>query len=134
MLKHRALTGRIIGAAVTVHRELGPGFLEAVYESALALELGVQSIPFARQLSIPIYYRDRRVGNHRLDLVVNERVIVELKAVGELAGPVFRIMRAYLRASGMELGLILNFATPALEVKRVFSEKGFQEKILPSTD
>ena len=134
MLKHRALTGRILGAAVTVHRELGPGFLESVYESALALELRTRNIPFARQLSVPIFYRNRLVGQHRLDLVVNERVLVELKAVGEIAGPVFRVMRAYLRASGLELGLILNFGAPTRKVKRVFPDKGFQQKLLPSTD
>ena len=129
MLDHNALTGQIIGAAVTVHRELGPGFLESVYESALASELGLQGIPFARQVSFRVFYRDRRVGEHRLDLVVNERVILELKAVRELVGPVFRVMRAYLRASGMDIGLILNFGGPALEVKSVFPEKEFHKKV-----
>ena len=127
VLEHNALTGRIIGAAVTVHRELGPGFLESVYESALAVELRLQDIPFARQVSFPILYKDRRVGEHRLDLVVHKRVILELKAVSEIACPVFRVMRSYLRASGMHIGLILNFGRPALEVKRVFREKKLQQ-------
>ena len=108
--------------------------LESVYEAALALALRAQNIPFARQLSIPIVYRNELVGQHRLDLVVNERVIIELKAVGEIAGPVFRVMRAYLRASGLELGLILNFGAPTLEVKRVFPHKGFRQQIHSSTD
>ena len=129
MLEHRALTARIIGAAVTVHRELGPGFLESVYESALALELRVQGIPFARQVSFPILYRRIRVGEHRLDFVVSQCVILELKAVREIAGPVFRVTRSYMRASGMGIGLILNFGAPALEVKRVFPAKVLQEKV-----
>ena len=93
-MEHTALTGPIIGAAVAVHRELGPGFLESVYESALALELELRGIPVARQVSFPITYRDRQVGEHRLDLLVSEQVIVELKAVRDIAGPVFRVMRS----------------------------------------
>ena len=123
MLEHEAVSGGIIGSAVTVHRELGPGFLESVYEAALAYELGVQGIPFDRQVLFPILYRGTKLGQHRFDLVADGCIIVELKALDQIAGPVFRVMRSCLHATSIPLGLILNFGAPTLEVKRVFAQK-----------
>ncbi len=116
---HEGLTGRIIGAGITVHKALGPGFVESVYENALSIELGRLDIPFQRQLQVPVYYRDTRVGTHRLDLLVDGVVVVELKAVKEILNPHFVVLRSYLRAADSGHGLILNFAQPTLEVKRV---------------
>ena len=87
MLEHEALSGGIIGSAVTVHGELGPGFLESVYEAALAYELGVQGIPFDRQVLFPILYKRYQGGAHRFDLVADRRTIFESKALDQSAGP-----------------------------------------------
>lgn len=113
-----ALTGAIIGAAIEVHRELGPGFLESVYENALAVELRSRGIPFVQQLEVPIYYRGVEVGRHRLDLLVFGQVVVELKTVKEIAPIHFVVVRSYLKALAREHALVLNFAGSKLEVKR----------------
>ncbi len=120
-LQHEELTGRIIGAAIEVHKALGPGYLEVVYENALAIELRARDIPFQRQLTVPIVYRGSEVGMHRLDLFVDDLIVVELKAVKALEDVHFAVVRSYLRAIGREHGLILNFARPTLEVKRVIA-------------
>ncbi len=78
------LSHLVIGAAIAVHRELGPGFLEATYEEALALELSAQRIPFQRQLILPVFYREQPIAEGRLDFLVDEQLVIELKAVDEL--------------------------------------------------
>jgi len=118
-LEHEELTGQIIGAAIEVHRALGPGFLESIYENALVIELRHRSIAFARQLAVPVLYRGVEVGLHRLDLFVADSIVVELKTVSELADIHFVTVRSYLRAVGRDHGLLLNFAKPTLEIKRV---------------
>ena len=118
-LAHGELTNRIIGAAIQVHRELGPGFLESIYERALAIELSHREIPFEKQLEIPIKYRDIEVGKHRLDMLVADEIVVELKAVSELENIHFVIVRSYLCAARKRHALLLNFAQPTLLVKRV---------------
>jgi GxxExxY protein len=118
-LEHEELTGRIIGAAIEVHKQLGPGFIESIYENALTVELRTRGISFLRQLTVPVLYRDLEVGLHKLDLLVESLIVVELKAVKELNDTHFAIVRSYLRAAGLDHGLILNFAKPTLEIKRV---------------
>ena len=118
-LVHGELTNRIIGAAIQVHRELGPGFLESIYERALAIELSHREIPFEKQLEIPITYRDIEVGRHRLDLLIADEIVVELKAVSALEDIHFVIVRSYLCAAKKRHALLLNFAQPTLLVKRV---------------
>lgn len=117
-LEHEELTGRIIGAAIEVHKQLGPGFIESIYENALTVELRTRGISFLRQLTVPVLYRDLEVGLHKLDLLVESLIVVELKAVKELNDTHFAILRSYLRAAGLEHGLIFNFAKPTLEIKR----------------
>ena len=80
-LEHEEVTSRIIGAAIEVHRALGPGFLEAIYENALVLELQARGIPFDRQRSVEVCYRGKPVGEHRLDLYIADLIVVELKTV-----------------------------------------------------
>ena len=113
------LSNQIIGAAIRVHRELGPGFLESIYEEALKVELSQNGLDFASQMEIQIKYLEVPVGLHRLDLLVQNEVIVELKAVKELADIHFAQLRSYLKATGMKVGLLLNFSKPTLEVRRV---------------
>jgi GxxExxY protein len=116
------LSGRIIGAAIRVHETLGPGFLESVYEEALCIELGEQGIQFQRQLPVAILYRGRSVGEHRLDLLVEKQIVVELKTVIAFDPIHFATVRSYLKATNCELGLLLNFAATTLHVKRVGRE------------
>lgn len=120
-LEHEALTGSIIGAAIEVHRALGPGFLESVYELALCVELEARKIPHARQVVVPIRYRDVEVGSHRLDLFVADQIVVELKATRDLTADHFAVVRSYLRAIQRQHALLLNFAHATLEVRRVIS-------------
>ena len=98
VLEHEDLTGRTIGAAIEVHRHLGPGFLESIYKNALRVELRNRRIAFARQLAVPIAYQGVEVGLHRLDLFVEEQIVVELKAIKELTPTHFAIVRSYLKA------------------------------------
>ena len=121
-LGNRALTERIIGAAVRVHQELGPGFLESIYEEALSIELRQLGSAFERQKPVPIFYRGHAVGEHRLDLLINSAVVVELKAVGALENIHFAVVRSYLKALGLADALLLNFASTRLIVKRVGRE------------
>jgi GxxExxY protein len=109
----------VIGAAVEVHKELGPGFLENIYEEALKVQLSRNGFHFESQKEIKIEYHGIPVGLHRLDLLIQNEVIVELKAVKELADIHFAQLRSYLKATGMKVGLLLNFSKPTLEVRRV---------------
>ena len=117
-IEMQELTERIIGAAIAVHRELGPGFLESVYEAAMRVELGHRGIAAASQVTVPVTYRGVDVGLHRLDLLVEDEVVVELKAVRALEPVHFATLHSYLRAAGKRVGLILNFQAPTLLVKR----------------
>jgi len=121
-LGNRKLTERIISAAIRVHKELGPGFLEAIYEEALSIELVSSGINFERQKLLPIFYREHVIGEHRLDLLVERKVIVEFKAISALEDIHFAIVRSYLKASTLTHALLLNCATARLTMKRVGRE------------
>ena len=121
ILETKTSPSRIIGAAIEVHRHLGPGFLESIYENALMVELRHRRIAFARQLAVPIVYQGVEVGLHRLDLFVEDQIVVELKAIKELTPTHFAIVRSYLNAVGRNHGLILNFTMPKLDIKRVLA-------------
>jgi GxxExxY protein len=120
-LEHEALTERIIGAAIEVHRRLGPGFLESVYEKALIIELKKRGVALQNQLEIVILYDEKEVGQHRLDLFVEDTIVVDLKAIKNLEDIHFAIVRSQLRAVGRQHGLLLNFAKTKLEAKRVIA-------------
>jgi GxxExxY protein len=122
-LLHQKITQRILGAAFKVHSTLGPGFLETVYEEALAHELQSRGINCSRQIEIPIHYDGVMVGKHRLDLSVEESVIVERKAIKELAEIHTAIMISYLTATNLSVGLLLNFAKTKLDFKRIVRER-----------
>jgi GxxExxY protein len=113
---------RVIAAAIRVHKELGPGFLEIMDEEALALELAAANIAFERQKLLPVFYREHLIGEHRLDLVVEGKLILELKAISQLEKIHFAIVRSYLKASDLDDALLLNFASTRLAVKRVGRE------------
>jgi GxxExxY protein len=104
------LIERIIGAAIRVHTELGPGFLESIYEEALSVELRLSGLEFERQKPVPIFYRAQPVGEHRVDLFVENSIVVELKATTTFEKIHFAVLRSYLKALGVAHGLLLNFA------------------------
>lgn len=118
-LEHRELSGRVIEAAIAVHTALGPGFIESVYENALGLELAARGIAFEQQKNVPVLYRGKEVGLHRLDLVIEGVLLVELKAVKAIEDIFFVIGRSQMRAAGLPAGLILNFAAMPLAIKRI---------------
>ena len=122
MLQDEELTEKIIGAAINVHKELGPGYIESIYEEALCIELNHLRIPYERQKPVKVHYRDTQVGDHRLDLLVYEKFVVELKAISDLRNIHFSIVRSYLKALNLESGLLINFADIPLTVKRVGRE------------
>jgi GxxExxY protein len=109
------LTHAVIGAAIEVHRKIGPGLLEAVYEECLARELTLRQIPFERQKPIPLVYKDLKLEcGYRLDLLVAGRIVVEIKAIEAIVPIHESVMLTYLRLSGCQLGLIINFHVPIL--------------------
>lgn len=119
-----SLTGRVIGCAIEVHKILGPGFLEAVYSEALAIALSDSAIGFRREVRVGVSFRGRAIGEHRLDLLVEDRVVVELKAVESLARIHYAQVRSYLRATDLRVGLLLNFDGATLEVRRILNPDG----------
>ncbi len=103
------LASCVIGAAIEVHKHLGPGYLESVYEEALAVELKLRGIPYVRQHPISVAYKDRSIGEGRVDLLVGNRLIVELKAVENIL-PIHKSqIISYLKAASLPLGLLINF-------------------------
>jgi len=122
-LVHGSLTGRIIGAATEVHSKLGPGFLESVYERALAYEFELRKISFEIQKEIPVFYKNKQVKQFICDFVVDGRVIVELKAIKEITEIEKIQVINYLKAGGFQAGLLLNFGQKSLEYKRLVNTK-----------
>ena len=104
----------VFGAALEVHRTLGPGFLESVYDQALCIELTERRIPFQRQIAVAVDYKGQRIGESRLDYLIDGRVIVELKAVDQLAAVHTAQVLSYLQATGCRLGLLINFNVAVL--------------------
>ncbi len=105
----------VIGAAIAVHRALGPGYLESVYEAALAVELEARGVAFERQVTFALHYRGRPVGGGKLDFLVGSCVVVELKAVEAFADIHLAQIISYLKATGHHLGLLINFNVPVLK-------------------
>src|SRR5712692_10509759 len=114
-----ALSGKILEAAVAVHQALGPGFLESVYQKAMEVALRNRNLPFEEQKVIHIFFEEEEVGVHKLDLIVAAEIIVELKAVKALEEIHYAQLRSYLKATGLHVGLLLNFNAPTLVIKRV---------------
>ena len=111
----------MIGGAIEVHRVLGPVFLESVYEEALCVELALRGVPFARQVAVGVEYKGRAVGEARLDLLVADSIVVELKAVESLAPIHLAQILSYLKATKLRLGLLITFNVGVLRrgIKRV---------------
>lgn len=126
------LAGQVISAAITVHKCLGPGFLESAYEKALLIELEHEGIPCESQKVVPIRYRGQLIGEHRLDILVAGKIIVELKAVKELDPIFFAVVRSYMKALALHDALLFNFSSMPLTVKRVgIQRETHSEKSVP---
>ena len=122
-LEHKELTEKIIGAAIQVHQQLGPGFIESIYEKALMIELDKRGLQVKEQQEVVIKYDDIEVGRHRLDLFVENFIVIELKAIKDLEDIHFAIVRSYLESVDKKHGLLLNFAKVKLEIKRVIYDE-----------
>jgi GxxExxY protein len=115
------LTEQIIGCAIEVHKHLGPGLLESTYELALCIELEEAGLKYKRQLSFPVIYKTRKIGDYRLDLIVEDQFIIEIKSVERL-DPVFEAqLLTYLKVAGKQVGLLINFNSRLLKdgIKRM---------------
>ncbi len=113
------LSFEIMGAVYEVHNNLGPGFSEELYERALILELKARQIPYEQQKTIQVNYKGQPLGIYRLDLVVADQIILELKAVSALTDTFRQQLRSYLKATGLRLGLLINFGTNKVQSERI---------------
>ena len=117
-------THAIIGAAMEVHRELGCGFLEPVYQEALALEFDLVKLPYRREAELPVFYKGKKLGaTYRPDFICYDSVVVELKALARLSGTEEAQCLNYMKAGGSECGLLLNFGAKSLEFRRLVMAK-----------
>ena len=121
--KYSALTSKIIGCAMEVHKQLGNGFQEVIYQRALAVEFSLQGIAFEREFEMPIFYKGEQIGTRRVDFFVEETVMVEIKALILLEDVHLAQAINYLEAYNMEVGLLINFGSKSLEFKRVMNKK-----------
>ncbi|MES2733360.1 MAG: GxxExxY protein [Bacteroidota bacterium] len=119
--KYAELTRKIIGCAINVHKVLGNGFQEVIYQRALAIELEIQGVNFEREREIQIFYREQEIGTRRVDFLVDEKVLVEMKAVICLEDVHLAQAKNYLEAFHLEVGLLLNFGARSLEFKRLIN-------------
>jgi GxxExxY protein len=118
-LVHSDLTRQIIGAAMEVHSNLGPGFLESVYESAMAIEMNLRDVPYERQKAVPVIYKGEKARDFTCDFLVDGKVLVELKATQLLTEVEEAQVLNYLRATGLRVGLLVNFGQRSLKYKRL---------------
>ncbi len=117
------LTGKIIKCAIEVHKHLGNGFQEVIYQRALAIEFSLQGVIFSREFEMPLFYKGEHIGTRRVDFFVEENVMVELKAVIQLEDVHLAQAINYLEAYKMEVGLLINFGSKSLDFKRVMNKK-----------
>jgi GxxExxY protein len=117
------LTGKIIGCAMEVHHQMGNGFQEVVYQRALSIELNLQKLNHIREMEMPLTYKEEHVGTRRVDFFVEDKILLEIKAVKELEDVHLAQAINYLEAYGMEIGLLVNFGNTSLQFKRVMKPK-----------
>ncbi len=120
---YEELTKKIIGCAMEVHKRLGNGFQEVIYQRALEIEMQLAGLEFTREMEMPIFYRDAAIGTRRVDFFVDGKIMVELKAIIRLEDVHLAQAMNYLEAYKMEIGLLINFGAKSLEFKRVHNNK-----------
>ena len=121
--KYSELTSKIIGCAMTVHKALGNGFQEVIYQRALEIEMSLVGIGFSREFEMPIFYREQHIGTRRVDFLVEGLISVELKALIRLEDVHFAQAINYLEAYNLEIGLLINFGETSLNFKRLTNKK-----------
>lgn len=121
--KYSELTRKIIGCAMEVHKILGPGFQEVIYQRALAKEMGLQNISFIREKEMPIFYKGEQLGTRRVDFLVEQIISVEIKAKSKLDDVDLAQAINYLEAYNLEIGLLINFGSKSLEFRRLINSK-----------
>jgi GxxExxY protein len=121
--KYSELTSKIIGCAMTVHKMLGNGFQEVIYQRALAIEMNLSGIEFSREFEMPIFYREEHIGTRRVDFLVEGVISVELKAITKLEDVHLAQAINYLEAYNLEIGLLINFGETSLNFKRLTNKK-----------
>lgn len=121
--KYKEITGKIIGAAMQVHKVLGNGFQEVIYQRALEIEMPYFGLNFNREFEMPIFYREQQIGTRRVDFLVEDVISVELKAIINLEDVHFAQAINYLEAYNLEVGLLINFGSKSLQVKRLINTK-----------
>lgn len=125
LYQNKDLTGRVIGCAMEVHRQLGNGFQEVIYQRALAIELENNGVNFEREVEMPIFYKSQRIGNRRVDFLIQNTLSVELKANITLENVHLAQAINYLEAYKLQLGLLINFGSKSLEFRRLINNKFF---------
>lgn len=121
--KYSDLTSKIIGCAMTVHKTLGNGFQEVIYQRALEIEMSMEGLSFNREFEMPIFYREQQIGTRRVDFLVKGILSVELKAITKLEDIHFAQAINYLEAYNLEIGLLINFGENSLNFKRLTNKK-----------
>jgi GxxExxY protein len=121
--KYKEITEKIIGASMKVHSALGNGFQEVIYQRALEIEMDEMGIPFKREFEMPIFYKGREIGLRRVDFFVDEKIMVELKAIIELENVHLAQAKNYLEAYNVQVGLLINFGSISLQFKRLENSK-----------
>jgi GxxExxY protein len=121
--RHSDITYKIIGAAMKVHSMLGNGFQEVIYQRALAIQMQKDGLAFQRELEIPVYYAEEKIGTRRVDFLVEDKVMVELKAISLIEDVYLAQAINYLEAYHLEVGLLLNFGAKNLDIKRLINSK-----------
>lgn len=121
--KFKEITEKIIGSCMKVHAALGNGFQEVIYQRALEIEMQEAELHFARELSMPIYYKGKQIGERRVDFFVEEKIMVELKAIINLENVHLAQAKNYLEAYNMQVGLLINFGSISLQFKRLENPK-----------
>ena len=120
---YEELTKKIIGCAIEVHKRLGNGFQEVIYQRALGIEMQLAGLYFTREMEMPIFYRDTEIGTRRVDFFAEDKIMIELKALIKLEDVHLAQAINYLEAYKMEIGLLINFGAKSLEFKRVHNNK-----------
>ena len=120
-MQHETLTHKIIGCAMTVHNALGSGFQEVIYQRAMAIEMSKQGLHYRREQEMPIFYADRAIGTRRVDFFVEDKIMVELKALAKLEDVHLAQSMNYCQAYNLPLGLLINFGAKSLEFRRVYN-------------
>ena len=122
-MEHKELTHKIIGAAMEVHKHLGNGFQEVVYQRALAIEMTMQGLNYSREHEMPLHYKGHDVGTRRVDFLVEDEIMVEIKAIINLEDVHLAQAMNYVEAYNLNIGLLINFVAKSLQFKRVHNNK-----------